>query len=59
MENRIGMAEDPRKYGKPLRNSMRGLWRYRWGDYRIICQIQDARLTILVVSVGHRSRVFE
>ncbi len=59
MEKRIAKAEDPRVFGKPLRHSKFGLWRYRIRDYRIICQLQQARLTVLVVAVGHRSTVYD
>lgn len=59
MEQRIAKAEDPRKLGKPLRASKFGLWRYRVRDYRVICQLQDRRLAVLVVSIGHRSAVYE
>ena len=47
MEERIGRAEDPRSFGKPLRHSKFGLWRYRVRDYRIICQLQQAKLIVL------------
>ena len=59
MDQRIAKAEDPRKFGKPLRASKFGLWRYRVRDYRIICQLQDRRLGVLVVSIGHRSTIYE
>jgi mRNA interferase RelE/StbE len=59
MDSRIAAADDPRRFGKPLRHSKRGLWRYRVRDYRIVCQIQEAKLTVLVVGVGHRSKVYE
>ena len=59
MEKRIAKAADPRAFGKPLRHSKFGLWRYRMRDFRIICQLQQARLTVLVVAVGHRSTVYE
>jgi mRNA interferase RelE/StbE len=59
MEKRIGRAEDPRSFGKPLRHSKFGLWRYRLRDYRIICQLQQTKLIVLVVSIGHRSKVYE
>jgi mRNA interferase RelE/StbE len=59
MEQRIANAEDPRKFGKPLRASKFGLWRYRVRDYRVICQLQDRRLVVLVVSIGHRSTIYE
>lgn len=59
MDGRIAKAEDPRVFGKPLRHSKFGLWRYRLRDYRIICQLQEARLTVLVVAVGHRSKIYD
>lgn len=59
MDERIGKAEDPRSFGKPLRHSKFGLWRYRVRDYRIICQIREATLVVLVVAVGHRSKIYE
>ena len=59
MERRIANADDPRQFGKPLRGSKFGLWRYRLRDYRIVCQLQDKRLVVLVVSIGHRSTIYE
>jgi mRNA interferase RelE/StbE len=55
----IGQAEDPRSFGKPLRHSKFGLWRYRLRNYRIICQLQQAKLIVLVVAVGHRSVIYD
>jgi mRNA interferase RelE/StbE len=50
---------DPRGLGKPLvGKAFRGLWRYRVGDYRLICDLQDDRLVLLVVSIGHRRDVY-
>ena len=59
MDERIAPAKDPRSFGKPLRASKFGLWRYRVRDYRIICELQEKRLVVLVVAVGHRSTVYE
>ena len=59
MDNRIATAEDPRNFGKALRGSKFGLWRYRVRDYRIICELQERRLVVLVVAVGHRSTVYD
>jgi mRNA interferase RelE/StbE len=58
MDMRIAAAEDPRDFGKPLRASKFGLWRYRVRDYRIICELQEERLTVLVVAIGHRSTIY-
>ena len=51
-------AVNPRQFGKPLRGEKKGLWRYRVGDYRLICDIRDAEKTIVVLSVGHRKHVY-
>lgn len=55
----IAELEDPRSRGKGLTGNLRGLWRYRVGDWRIICDIDDGRLTIIVIEVGHRSRIYD
>lgn len=56
---RVAKLENPRSLGHALQGSRLGdLWRYRVGDYRIICEIQDKRLVILVVSAGHRREVY-
>jgi mRNA interferase RelE/StbE len=57
-EERIQVANDPRAFGKPLRKSKHGLWRYRVRDYRIICRLEDSIVTVLVLSIGHRSTVY-
>ena len=59
MDQRIAGAENPRLFGKPLRRSKFGLWRYRVRDYRIICELQDTRLVVLVVALGHRGKIYE
>ena len=50
-------CEDPRVHGKGLTANRSGQWRYRIGDYRLICQIEDEQLVILALSVGHRGSV--
>lgn len=54
----ISKLDNPRSRGKALQHNLSGLWRYRVGDYRIICDIEDGVLVILVVDVEHRSRVY-
>jgi mRNA interferase RelE/StbE len=58
LRKRVEPAENPRQWGKPLHGEKRGLWRYRVGDYRIICDIQHETITILVLAVGHRKEVY-
>lgn len=57
-KNLIG-CENPRNHGKGLVSNISGQWRYRIGDYRLICQIQDNELVILALSVGHRREVYD
>lgn len=54
----IAELEDPRGRGKALVGNLAGLWRYRVGDYRIICDIEDDALVVLVVDVAHRREVY-
>lgn len=51
--------EDPRTRGKGLSSNLAGLWRYRVGDWRLICEIKDNELIISVVRIGHRSEVYD
>jgi mRNA interferase RelE/StbE len=58
LRERIAGEEDPRRLGKPMRGQPAGRWRYRVGDYRLICQIEDGRLRVLVLTVGHRREAY-
>lgn len=51
-------TENPRQHGRGLTANRSGQWRYRIGDYRLICQIDDDKLIILALSVGHRREVY-
>lgn len=50
--------EDPRARGKPLHGNLGGFWRYRIGDYRVLVSIEDQRLVIVAIELGHRSQVY-
>ena len=52
-------CENPRVQGKSLTANRSGQWRYRIGDYRLICSIEDDKLVILALSVGHRSDIYK
>lgn len=54
----VAETSDPRERGKALTGPMTGLWRYRIGDYRLVCELIDQRLVVLVVRLGHRSRIY-
>lgn len=55
----LATGEDPRRTGKSLKGRMKGLWRYGVGDYRIISQIQDENILILVVRIGNRRDIYD
>lgn len=57
-KNLIG-TENPRQHGKGLTSNRSGQWRYRIGDYRLLCHIDDGKLVILALSVGHRREIYE
>jgi len=58
LRDRLKPADNPRQWGKPLQGAKKGLWRYRVGDYRLICDIQDEKVTVLVLRVGRRKDVY-
>ncbi len=55
----VEQLDNPRQQGKALNGKYKGLWRYRVGDYRIICDIQDNQLIILVLELGHRKEIYK
>lgn len=59
LEDEIASLDNPRSRGKSLVGDKQGLWRYRVGDYRIICQIVDTELLILAIMIGHRKNVYD
>ena len=58
VKNLIG-CENPRQHGKGMTADKSGLWRYRIGDYRLIAEIQDKEITILMLNIGHRSEIYK
>ena len=59
IEKNLVDCENPRQYGKGLVANHRGEWRYRIGNYRLIADIQDEKIVILIMSVGHRREIYE
>lgn len=51
--------EDPRSSGKALAGNLVGRWRYRVGDYRLICEIDDDKILITILKIGHRNKVYD
>ena len=59
LHERVAKLEDPRSIGEALHGSPLGeFWKYRVGDYRLICKIEDERLVVLVLRVGHRREIY-
>jgi mRNA interferase RelE/StbE len=59
MVERLSKTENPRSIGAPLKGKLAGLWKYRVGDYRLVCHIEDSLLTIVMVSIGHRKFIYK
>ena len=55
----IDGCEDPRTHGKGLVANHSGEWRYRIGDYRVLCEIRDEELVVLAIEIGHRREVYK
>ncbi len=58
MDERIAALDNPRSTGKALTGPLGNFWRYRVGDYRVICDLQDDAVRILVVRIGNRKEVY-
>lgn len=59
LDKNINGCDNPRVHGKGLVSNLSGQWRYRIGDYRILCDIQDNELVVLALEVGHRRSVYK
>jgi len=58
LQDMVSSCSHPRQRGKALTANLSGLWRYRVGNYRVICQIEEDRLVVLVVGLSHRSEAY-
>ena len=59
IDSHLVNANEPRDYGKPLVGNLKGYWRYRIGDYRLLAKIEDNKLIIIMVNIGHRRKVYK
>ena len=59
IEKNLQGCTDPRQFGKGLTANRSGQWRYRVGDYRLLADIQDEKITILIINIGHRRDIYE
>jgi len=59
LQKNLQNCENPRQHGKALTANRSGQWRYRIGDYRILAEIQDANILILIIEIGHRREIYK
>jgi mRNA interferase RelE/StbE len=59
IEKNLDGCEDPRRHGKALTANHKGKWRYRVGDYRILALIEDEKILITIIDVGHRKDIYD
>ena len=59
LDEKISGAENPRQWDKELKGELKNLWSFRSGDYRILCQLEDQILIVLVIAVGHRKTIYK
>jgi mRNA interferase RelE/StbE len=59
LHQRLGTLDDPRKIGERLQGALSEFWKYRVGDYRLICSLENDRLLVLVLRIGHRRDVYK
>jgi mRNA interferase RelE/StbE len=58
LEERVAYHENPRRLGSALTGKFAGLWRFRVGDWRIIASIEDEVVTVLILRIGHRRKIY-
>jgi mRNA interferase RelE/StbE len=59
LRERVAALDNPRSIGERLHGPLRQYWKYRVGDYRLICSLKDARLVVIVVRIGHRREIYK
>ena len=58
IDKHLSNCNNPKVYGKPLSANKKGYWRYKVGDYRTIAEINDRKLVLIMVNIGHRSSIY-
>lgn len=59
IEKNLVDCDNPRQFGKGLTANRKGEWRYRIGDYRLVAGIQDDKIVILILNIGHRRDIYK
>jgi mRNA interferase RelE/StbE len=57
--DRLQNSDNPRSTGKALQGKLSGMWRYRVGDFRLLCRIEDRELVVLIIEIGHRKEIYK
>ncbi|WP_198022309.1 type II toxin-antitoxin system RelE family toxin [Candidatus Odyssella acanthamoebae] len=57
--DKLVQEPDPKVHGKPLKGQLSSFWSYRIGDYRVICRLEEDKMTIVALKVGHRKDVYD
>ena len=58
IEKNLENCNNPRQFGKSLKGNKKGQWRYRVGDYRLLANIEDEKIIILLLNIGHRKEIY-
>ena len=58
LDDRLEGCKNPRHFGESLKGNYTGFWRYRIGNYRVLCDIQDEKVVVLVLTIGRRKQVY-
>ena len=58
LDDRLEGCKNPRHFGEPLKGDHAGFWRYRIGNYRVLCEIHDQYVVVLVLTIGHLKQVY-
>jgi mRNA interferase RelE/StbE len=59
IKDNLANLDNPRSMGKALQGNLKGLWRYRVGNYRLVCQIYNSELMVMVLEIGHRKDIYK
>ncbi|MDD1625991.1 MAG: type II toxin-antitoxin system RelE/ParE family toxin [Methylococcaceae bacterium] len=59
IKDNLANLDNPRSMGKALQGNLKGLWRYRVGNYRLVCQIYNSELIVMVLEIGHRKDIYK
>lgn len=59
LDERLTNCDNPRLWGDTLVGDLSGLWKYRVGNYRVICELRNDELVVLVIEVGHRKEIYK